>query len=342
MSEFPAAERYLAPGFSDSQGKPVYLFSSCDAGTVLRHFQWMRDYEIDGAWVQHFLVDLPEGPLRHRYPSRRRVIDHVIAATHATGRTWALSYDIAATATERIFDSLTANWKRMVDMGITAGPRYLHHGGRPVVQVWGFYWNNKSNRIDATTANRLIDFFAAPGRYSAFLVGGGSWDWRGVPDPAWQAFYRRFDAYTPWIVGNHQIDRSGISHAGMQSWADDLRQCNGRGQLWIPVVYPGFSWNNLHHNSPRLTTIPRRGGRFLWEQFYTLAKLKVDSAYVAMFDEVNEGTAVFKLTSDRRIHGPVVPREDDYPSDWYLRLVREGARMIHGQRPVSEEIPIKP
>ena len=92
--------------------------------------------------------------------------------------------------------------------------------------------------MDAETANRLIDFFHLPGRYSAFLVGGGGWDWRRVPDPQWQAFYRRFDAYSPWIVGNRLIDKPGVSHAGVQRWADDLHECNDHGMLWIPVVYP--------------------------------------------------------------------------------------------------------
>jgi hypothetical protein len=30
------------------------------------------------------------------------------------------------------------------------------------------------------------------------------------------------------------------------------------------------------------------------------------------------------------------------PSDWYLRLVGEGARMLHHQRPASASIPIRP
>ena len=40
--------------------------------------------------------------------------------------------------------------------------------------------------------------------------------------------------------------------------------------------------------------------RLLWEQFHELAKLKVDCVYVAMFDEVDEGTAIFKVTRSRR------------------------------------------
>ena len=74
----------------------------------------------------------------------------------------------------------------------------------------------------------------------------------------------------------------------------------------------------------------------------TLARLKVDCAYVAMFDEVDEGTAIFKLAGSGRVDGPLIHRDRTYPSDWYLRLVQEGARMLHGQRPINEEIPIEP
>jgi hypothetical protein len=30
------------------------------------------------------------------------------------------------------------------------------------------------------------------------------------------------------------------------------------------------------------------------------------------------------------------------PSDWYLRLTREGIRMLRGRRALSEPIPIRP
>ena len=63
--------------FTHPDGSPAHLFSSDNAATVLRHFRWMRDYGIDGAWLQHFVVDLPGGPQQDRYPSRLRVLRHV-------------------------------------------------------------------------------------------------------------------------------------------------------------------------------------------------------------------------------------------------------------------------
>jgi hypothetical protein len=341
MSEYGPSERYTAPGFTYPDGRQAELFSSDHAATVARHFAWMRDYGIDGAWLQHFVVDLPGGPSQERYPSRRRVLEHVQRASQATGRVWALSFDLADMPAERVFDVLTGEWKRLVDDGVIRGPRYLHEGKKPVVQVWGFYRNNAHNPMTPELAGRLIDFFKSPGPYSAYLVGGGDWNWRGNPDPRWQAFLRRLDAYSPWNVGNYRTDHTGVRHASTSPWADDKRECERLGMLWLPVVYPGFSWDNLQRKPPGSTTIPRNGGRFFWEQFHELAKLGADSAYIAMFDEVDEGTAIFKVTGSPPTQGHFIT-DKDLPSDWYLRLAGEGTKMLRGERPISAEIPIRP
>lgn len=341
MSAFSASERFEAPGFTHPNGKKAYLFSSDNAATVRRHFDWMRTYGIDGVWLQHFVVDLPGGPSQDRYPSRRRVLQHVRKASSQTGRVWALTYDIAGMPADRIFDVLTTDWKKLVDERIPEDPRYLHEGGLPAVQVWGFYARSDANAMTPRLANRLIDFFKARGKYRAFLVGGGDWDWRKNANKDWQAIYRRFDAYAPWNVGNYRKDESGTVHAATASWDGDLRACQRQGTLWLPVVYPGFSWDNLQRKPAGSTSIPRRGGRFLWEQLHELARRKVDTVFVAMFDEVDEGTAIFKVTSEPPTQAHFVGYEG-LPSDWYLRLVGEGARMLRGQRPLTEAIPIKP
>jgi hypothetical protein len=341
MSEYTPAERYSVPGFTYPGGQQAELFSSDNARTVLRHFEWMRDYGIDGAWLQHFLVDLPGGPIAARYPSRRRVMNYVQTAALMTGRAWALSYDIAGMPADRIYDVLTSDWMRMVDEQVVEGPRYLHEGGQPVAQIWGFYFGDAHNPMNAKLANRLMDFFHAPGRYSAFLVGGGDWDWRHNPDPGWQKFYRRFGAYCPWNVGNYVPDAAGVKHAATNNWAEDQRECKRIGMLWIPVVYPGFSWDNLQRLPPGSSSIPRRGGRFLWEQFHALSMLGVDTVYVAMFDEVDEGTAVFKVTDTPPAQSRFVGYEG-MPSDWYLRLIGEAARKLRDRQPIPSKIPLQP
>ena len=142
LTEYTAAERYPAPGFSDANGKPMELFSSDNADTVRRHFEWMRDYGIDGVWLQHFVVDLPGGRGESRYASRSRVLGYVRTAAQQTGRAWALAFDVSGMPSGKIFDVLTREWKKLVDAGVTSDDRYLHEGGNPVVQAWGFYYQN--------------------------------------------------------------------------------------------------------------------------------------------------------------------------------------------------------
>jgi len=341
MTEYAAQERFTVPGFSGVDGAQSCLFSSDQPGTVQRHFEWMRNYGIDGVWLQHFLVDLRGGPLQDRYVSRRRMLENVRAAAQETGRAWAIAFDIAGMPTDKIFEVLTKEWRVLADEGVTQDGRYLHEGGLPVVQIWGFYYQDPHNAMTARVANQLIDFLKAPGAYQAYLVGGGDWAWRRNPDPEWQAFLRRLDAYSPWNVGNVSKDSRGVLHASTGCWAEDKRECDKHGMLWMPVVYPGFNWDNLQRLPPGASLIPRRGGEFMWEQFHALSKLGANSVYVAMFDEVDEGTAIFKVTSTPPTQGHFVTY-DGLPSDWYLRLVGEGTRMLRGKRAIPPGIPIRP
>src|SRR5690606_25025110 len=54
MSEMTAAEKY-ATAFEHADGSVAHVFSSANATTVSRHFEWMEDYGIDGVFVQKFL-----------------------------------------------------------------------------------------------------------------------------------------------------------------------------------------------------------------------------------------------------------------------------------------------
>jgi hypothetical protein len=63
--------------------------------------------------------------------------------------------------------------------------------------------------------------------------------------------------------------------------------------------------------------------------------------YVAMFDEMDEGTAIFKCSNDVPV-GQVSKfvTYDGLPSDFYLKLVGAGTRMLRGEIPVSDQPPL--
>ena len=92
---------------------------------------------------------------------------------------------------------------------------------------------------------------------------------------------------------------------------------------------------------PGTSIIPRLAGKFLWEQFHALSRLEPDAICVAMFDEVDEGTAIFKVTNHPPTQGGFTTYEG-MPGDWYLRLVGEGTGMLREKRPIPPEIPIRP
>ena len=60
-----------------------------------------------------------------------------------------------------------------------------------------------------------------------------------------------------------------------------------------------------------------------------------------MFDEVDEGTAIFKVTSSPPAQGHFVGLEG-LPSDWYLRLVGEAGRRLRQKQEIPLEIPLRP
>lgn len=341
LAGFPAGEQHVVPGFTHPDGRPAALFSSDNPSTVRRHFGWLRDHAIDGVWLQHFLVDCPGGPIESRFASRLRVLGHVRAAAAATGRTWALTLDLSGLPPDRIFEVLTREWRRLVESGVTRDPRYLHQNGLPVVEVFGYYHGGPDDRMTVELANRITDFFHDPGAGRAFLIGAGDWNWRANPDPAWQAALARLDGISPWNVGNTSLDPAGDRRATTNTWLADRRLCQSRGQVWLPVVYPGFGWDNLQHLPPGQSTIPRRGGRFFWEQFAELSRLGADTAFVAMFDEVDEGTAIFPISNQPPTQAHFLTF-DGLPPDWYLRLTGEGTRMLRGERPLTPEIPLRP
>jgi hypothetical protein len=331
LSEFTAKEKYPAPGFTYPDGKPASLFSSANPRTVERHFDWMAQYGIDGVLVQRFLSGTDDPA------DAALVLGHARAAAERTGRVFAVEYDMSGTPTGELYPRLVNDWKWLMDeMKITDSPRYLHQDGKPVLAIWGFF----ADRFDGRTANRIIDFFKNDPKYHVCLIGGVNWPWRKEKDSEWARAFRRLDVISPWSVGNGYVDH-GRTYAWIWEWAPDLEEAKKAGAMYMPVIHPGFSWDNLQRRPPGSTIMPRLGGEYLWRQFAAASDLGCDMAKVAMFDEVDEGTAIFKVTNSPPTLGHFVTLENK-PTDWYLRLTGEGTKILHQERPNSKTIPIEP
>src|SRR6185436_12854964 len=151
-------------------------------------------------------------------PWMTNVLNHALAAANRTGRALALSYDMSVAPANTLFATLTNDWRWLAQSGVPADPRYLHHNGKPVLMVWGFF----TDRMSTNLAHQIIDFFKTDPTYGVTLVGGGAWWWQSETAPGWSNVFRRFDVYSPWNVGNVSIDGTN-KYASTGYWSQDLQ-----------------------------------------------------------------------------------------------------------------------
>ena len=148
---------------------------------------------------------------------------------------------------------------------------------------------------------------------------------------------------SPWTVGRF-ADTSGADNYAQNILVPDLQYCQENGMDYQPVMFPGFSWSNW--NGGPQNQIPRNRGEFLWRQFRNMKQAGVQSMYVAMFDEYNEGTAILK-GADSYYEIPT----DQYfvtssadgtylSSDFYMRLVGKIIRVQNNLDPLTARVTI--
>jgi len=339
VSELGPDERCATP-LSLPGGNPAQVFSAFNPTTVDRHFRWLQEYDLAGVFLQRFTSRLDDPAV---LGFRDAVARHVRAAAESHGRVFAIMYDISGQRRETLVDAVKRDWVRTVDtLRLTDSPRYLRHNGRPVLAIWGMGFTDRP--ATPAQAQELIDFFKnnPDPRYRVTLLGGVPSRWRTLTrdsqqNPEWARTYRSFDILSPWTVGRFH-DGPGIDRFYKDEVAKDISETRRLGIEYMPVVYPGFSWHNMNPTAP-FNPIPRRGGRFFWRQVERALRARSTMLYAAMFDEVDEGTAMFKVAASRReapVERPVVTMDADgqqLPSDWYLKLAREAQRRLTAANP---------
>jgi hypothetical protein len=331
VSELSAEERF-ATGFQHADGSTAEVFSSFKKVTVLRHFAWMREYGIDGAFVQRFITDLRDvRALRHN----NAVLAHCREGANVSGRAYAVMYDLSGLGADRI-DEVIADWRSLRErMHLAEDAAYLRHRGKPLVAIWGVGFSD-GRRYTLAECRRLVEALKADG--CSVMLGVPTY-WRelkadSISDAALHEVMQLADVISPWTVGRYRDD-AGVKRHAKKLIAPDLAWCRDKRLDYLPVVFPGFSWHNMKGDP--LDQIPRRKGAFLRSQFTSAIRAGAEMIYVAMFDEVDEATAIFKCTND------VPPAGESHfltyeglPSDHYLRLTGEAAKMLRGEIPVGD------
>jgi hypothetical protein len=332
MSEASPQECYPT-SFHLADGATAAVFSSYNANTVNRHFKWMADYGIDGAFLQRFATEMRSPS---DYDHLDAILDNVRAGANANGRTWAVMYDLSGLQAGEIDSIVIEDWKRLVDrMQVTHDPSYQKQNGKPVVTIWGVGFDeNRKYTLDECA--KLIDFLKNDPKYGGNCVMLGlPYGWReqnrdAVKDPKLHDVIAKADIVSPWSVGRYRtID--DFNRALAPYPAADLAWCQQNKLDYMPVIFPGFRWHNLmthRGNAPPFSDIDRQKGEFLRAQGNGLITSGVNMLYIAMFDEIDEGTAIFKCTNNPPVGASEFGTFDGMPADTYLQIAGEFSKQL--------------
>jgi hypothetical protein len=330
VSELSFDER-CRTGLQLPNGEPADVFSSANPKTVRRHFRWMKEYGIDGAVLVRFAVELttPERAIRPDV-----VLGHVRSAAEAEGRGFMVMYDLTGMPDGRIVQTIKDDWLRLgYTAKITESPSYMRHRRKPVVGLWGVGFTHV--RLTPAEASALIDFFEGQ---DVTLMGGVPTYWRTLqsdsrPDLDWADIYRRFDILSPWMVGRIRTPADAVLFA-QEVIKEDIAATQEAGLDYMPTVFPGFSWYNLKQGKSPLNSIPRLCGAFYNVQVKSVLAAGAKMLFTAMFDEVDEGTAIFKIVrrpAELPMEATLLAPDQsgcDLGSDFYLRLAGDATRDV--------------
>jgi glycoprotein endo-alpha-1,2-mannosidase len=339
MSEYE--KQYETP-FLYADGTAATLFSSNDESTVRLHFRWMKEYGIDGVFMQRFVGEVKRESGRNHF---NKVLQSATKAALEYDRTVAVMYDLSGMRSEDT-EVLIEDWKTLInEYGFgdrTMYPNYLFNEGKPLVAVWGVGFND-NRRYNLDDIEKIVQFLksAEGGNCSVMLGVPTYWREQGndcIKDEKLHEVIQMADVVHPWFVGRYDEER----YDGFKSLiGKDKAWCDAHNLKYIPLAFPGFSWYNMYPDSKN-SFISRNSGHFFWKQLSGIGSEGGEMIYVAMFDEVDEGTAIFKVAKEVPVGESVfVPLDEDTPTDHYLWLTGQAAGMLKQKQPLPAEKPVQ-
>ncbi len=322
--------------FSYPDGTSAYVYSPYDESTVDLHFKWMKDYGLDGVHMQRFVGEIkPSNTKGKRHFNK--VLGNALKAAKKYNRAISVMYDLSGCSSADVA-YLETDWNELVGLfdllDSEQNPTYLQHNGKPLVTIWGVGFNdNRAYSIADVTA--LVDKLNATKKVSIML--GVPYYWRTLgndteKNQALHELIKKADIIMPWAVGRYDINGFNPNNI-----AEDVKWCATNKVDYVPLVFPGFSWGNMHNDPSLYNSIPRLGGDFLWKQIAGAKTEGAKALYVAMFDEIDEGTAIYKVSHEGNVplNGDsglkFVGIENSLKTDHYLWLIGQGANWFHGE-----------
>ena len=374
-------------------GSHAAVFSSYDEETVMLHFKWMQDYGLDGVWMQRFVSEIRNAKNKDHFD---KVLRSAMKASNQYGRAIAVMYDMSGWTTEEALEPIVEDAAALMEeyrlKDRSVQKFYLHENGKPMLGLWGVgLVGNRHPR--PSVVKPLIEKLRQQG-WSIFL--GVPAYWRdgtndcvsGTEHYVLLNLVSKSDGFFPWMAGRY--DASSFTGSSWQKRIEeDIKKANGYSTASHTVsyaahIFPGFCDRNMYPDHCRgaadaTRTGFRKGGKFYWDQFYSNISAGVESIYIGMFDEMDEGTAIFKqlnvsnvpsntyagsdywvgfTSSGGYTMSPTKPSgnfvwcekagdldvvfqgiDDGKDTDWYLWLTGQARKMFRGEAPLTQRLP---
>lgn len=362
-------------------GEPVKVYSCWDYETVDLHIKWVAEYGLKGVFFQRQALNINNSRSRALFD---RVALHVWRACEKYNVKFAMmpcnNYiempgDDTVAKRELVKENIINDWKYIVDELRVPGrpgyrmidsPMYAYQKNRqgiprPVMGLWGLGWDNRP--MTPGDAREIISAFHNDDEYSAYVMGGLTHDWRSDPKSAeWLELYKELDMVSPWRV----IFAIKTSDDVRSTMREDLEYCYDNGLDYNPVISAGASTRHKLGEVEKRNWKPRYTGQHMWNQALELERgwgaleqsrgLAPGSLprflYLAMLDEIDEGTALYKQaesqgnlpvndTNDQTLN--LVALDEDgttVSADFYLRLSKATQDLLFGSMAPTQDVPI--
>lgn len=334
--------------FKFADGSTAKLFSSYDAETTDLHFKWMKDYGIDGVYLQRFVAEVRDSNTSGKRHFDK-VLENALAAAKKYGRAVCIMYDLSGSESEEVRNFVERDFFELVSryklFDNEVNPTYLREGGRPLVAVWGVGFND-NRKYTIEDASIMVDKLKGSQNRVSIMLGVPYW-WRSLSqdtknNPRLHDVIRKSDVIMPWAVGRYSSDN--YAAVSSQVLVSDMQWCATNNVKYMPLVFPGFSWGNMNSDA-EYDAIPRLRGNFFWQQVSGAVKSGSKSLYVAMFDEIDEGTAIFKCLNEGKTplnaDGKFIGIDQGLPTDHYLFLTGEAGKWLKGDNSYTSTQPAR-
>jgi hypothetical protein len=143
-----ASELELRTDLRTSKGQ-LELFSDQNPKAVLTQFQWMRDYGVDAAAMERFVVGIgPKAPVGQPPEWANKVLQNSLTAADSTDVGLFVMYDIASAKKATWAKLILDDWKSLLEAARLEHRSYQRHGGRPVLAIAGIGADSRPGALE--------------------------------------------------------------------------------------------------------------------------------------------------------------------------------------------------